>query len=267
MAIDIPTRNMTRQEQKLYELNLVQLFRKAGGIGSSAELQHVPDHLSRPDIQVRSEVISIGIEIRNLYNDEREGSGSQDRKRSGVYQSIVNRCTELHSRSSTRRIVVRISFNKQVDINQLGRRERKNQIAEMLVGLVEGLQLQIGDLFELRSEDLWGPQWPEEVMGLGGVLLEGDGPPEWNFSDSCWVDETTDEIIQNGLDDKERHIDSWRNRYNEAWVILVLDGSVGASMLRLHEQLMSFEYRSSFDRAFIVEFTGRSYKELRLQSP
>jgi len=124
----------------------------------------------------------------------------------------------------------------------VGRRERKNQIAEMPVSLVEGLQLQIGDVFKLRSEDLWGPQWPEEVMGLGGVFLEGDGPPEWNFSDSFWLDETKDEIIQNGLDDKERNIDSWRNRYDEAWVILALDGSVGASMLRLHEQMMTIEY-------------------------
>jgi len=74
---------MTRQDQKLYELNAVQLFCRAGWIDSSAELQHVPDHLSRPDIQVRSEAISIGTEIRNLYNDEREGSGSRDRKRCG----------------------------------------------------------------------------------------------------------------------------------------------------------------------------------------
>ena len=258
---------MTRQEQKLYELNVAQLFRKAGGIDSTAELQHVPDHLNRPDIEVKSEAISIGVEIRNLYNDEQEGYGSRDRKRRGVYHSIVSRCTELHSRCSERWIVVRVSFDKHVDINLLAKRERRNQIAEMLVSLVEGLQLQIGDVFEMRSEDLWGPQWPEEVMGLDGVLLEGDGSPEWNFSDSFWVDETTDEIIQNGLNDKERNINSWRNRYDEAWVILVLDGSVGASMLRLHQQLMNIEYRSSFDRAFIMEFTGRSYKELRLQSP
>ena len=50
-------------------------------------------------------------------------------------------------------------------------------------------------------------------MGVHGVLLEGDKAPEWKFLDSCWVDETSDEIIQNALDDKERNVMSWRNRW------------------------------------------------------
>jgi hypothetical protein len=72
-------------------------------------------------------------------------------------------------------------------------------------------------------------------------------------------------MIQKALDDKERNIQSWRDVYDEAWVILVLDGSVGASMLRPHEELMNNEYLSSYDRACVMKFTGRSYKEQRLR--
>lgn len=260
---------MTRPDQKLYELNVVQLFRKAGGLDPCAELQLVPASLQRPDITASIDTRTIGIEIRNLFNDEQEGSGSRDRKRHGIYQSVVASCSELHARSSDRWIIVRVSFSKNADIDLIARRRsgRKQRIAEMLVDLVENMALEIGNHFDLRSEDLWGPQWPEEIVDVHGVRLEGDGPPEWDFSDSFWVDETSDEVIQNALDDKERNLKSWRDRFDETLVLLVLDGSVGASMLRPHEQMMNNEYLSSFNRACIMEFNGKSYKELRLRGP
>ena len=268
MASVIPIQAMTRKRQKLAEMKVVQLFHNAGGLGINADLLFVPDHLERPDIIAETDKKTVGIEIRRLYNDEQEGSGSVDRKRHGIYQSVVAACSELHSRRSDKWIVVRLSFSKHADIDQIAKRRSgiKQEIAEKLVSLIEDLPLRIGDSFDLRSEDLWGSHWPEGIDSVHGVLLEGNGPPEWDFSDSFWVAETTDEIIQTALDEKEQKIDSWRDSYDSAWVILVLDGSVGASMLRLHRQLIDSEYLSSFDRAFIMEFTGTRYKELRLRS-
>jgi hypothetical protein len=256
---------MTRQEQRIAELNVVRLFQYAGGIDSSACLEHVPIDRRSPDIQARSGANTIGIEVRRIYNDEQEDNGSIDRKREGVYRNIASACTELHSSLSENWTVVRISFFKNADVDLLAR--NKKQIAAKLVSLVKDLSLGIGEHFCLRSEDLWGPEWPEEVDLLHGMLLEGDGPPDWDYTAGFWVDETTDEIIQNALDDKENKIDSWRNWYDEAWLILVLDGSVGASTLNLHEQLANTEYRSSFDRVFIMNFNGRSYAEIRLHGP
>jgi hypothetical protein len=264
----IPIQAMTRKRQKLAEMKVVQLFHNAGGLGINADLLFVSDHLERPDIIAKTDKETVGIEIRRLYNDEQEGSGSVDRKRHGIYQSVVAACSELHSRRSDKWIVVRLSFSKHADIDQIAKRRSgiKQEIAEKLVSLIEDLPLSIGDSFDLRSEDLWGSHWPEGIDSVHGVLLEGNGPPEWDFSDSFWVAETTDEIIQTALDEKEQKVDSWRDSYDSAWVILVLDGSVGASMLRLHRQLIDSEYLSSFDRAFIMEFTGTRYKELRLRS-
>jgi hypothetical protein len=258
---------MTRKGQKLAEMKVVQLFRNAGGLDIHADLLFVPDHLERPDIIANTDGKTVGIEIRRLNNDEQEGSGSGDRKRHGVYQSVVANCSELHASRSDKWFIVRVSFSKNADIDLISRRRsgRKQKIAEMLVNLVESLVLEVGEPFDLRSEDHWGPQWPDEIVSVHGVLHEGDGPPEWEFLDNWWVDETSDEIIQNALDDKERNVMSWCDRFDEAWVLLVLDGSVGASMLRPHEQMMNNEYQSSFDRACVMEFDGKSYRELRLR--
>jgi len=259
---------MTRKGQKLAEMKVAQLFRNAGGLDIHVDLLFVPDCLERPDIIANAGGKTVGIEIRRLYNDEQEGSGSGDRKRHAIYQSVVAACSELHSRRSDRWIVVRLSFSKYADIDQIAKRRSglKQEIAEKLVDLIEDLPLRVGNPFDLRSEDLSGSRWPEGIDSVHGVLLEGNGPPEWGFSDSFWVAETTDGIIQRALDEKEQKIDSWRDGYDETWVILVLDGSVGASMLRLHRQLIESEYLSSFDRAFIMEFTGTRYQELRLRS-
>ena len=254
---------MTREIQKLYELNVVKLFRDAGGLSHYAELQHVPDHLERPDIIARIDSITIGIEIRNLFNDEKEGSGSRDCKRRGIYESVVKTCSHIHSRRSDKWIDVQVSFSSYVDADLIARRERK--IAEMLVKLVEKYDPKIGDYFTLCAEKLWGPDWPEEIDYVRVMRLEGAHPPHWSYTDSFWVGETTDELIQNALDDKERNILKWRDGFDEALLLLVLDGSVGASMLRPHEQLMNNEYLSSFDRACVMEFDGKSYRELRLR--
>jgi hypothetical protein len=71
----------------------------------------------------------------------------------------------------------------------------KDVIAEMLVDLVSRLSLRVGEAFHLRSEDYWGPHWPEEILCVSGGLLEEVGPPFWGLSDSAWVGETTNELI------------------------------------------------------------------------
>ena len=98
------------------------------------------------------------------------------------------------------------------------------------------------------------------------MLLEGNAPPELHLTDSYWVEVTSDEVIQNALDNKERNVMSWRDRFDEGWILLVLDGLVGASMLRPHEEIIQSVYQSSFHRAFIMAFNGKRYKELRLHS-
>ncbi|MFM6518590.1 MAG: hypothetical protein ACKPIC_19075, partial [Microcystis panniformis] len=167
------------------------------------------------------------------------------------------------SRRSDKWIDVHLFFSSNVDVDLIAR--RKTKIAEMLVKLVEKYDPKIGDYFTLCAEKLWGPDWPEEIDYVRVIRLEGDDPPHWSYTDSFWVGETTDELIQNALDDKERNILKWRDGFDEAWVLLVLDGSVGASTLRPHEQLVNNEYLSSFDRACVMEFDGKSYRELRLR--
>lgn len=251
----IPTSQVTMEKQE-FELHAVRMLRQAGGLDHGSELQLGSDP---PDVIAKIGEMRIGIEVRRLFNDERR-SGSLSRQRLSTCQAVVDSAARLHSQVSSRSIQVSVHFCKGVVIPS----SRKNVIAKMLVDLISRMSLRVGEAFHLRSEDSWGPHWPEEILYVSGVLLEGVGHSFWGLSDSAWVGMTSNELIQSALRTKELDLPRWRNEVCEAWILMVLDGSVESSMLRIHEEISAVEYASYFDHAFVMEFCAMTVKKLSL---
>jgi hypothetical protein len=136
----------------------------------------------------------------------------------------------------------------------------------MLVDVVTRHPLKVGESFTFRSEDLWGPTWPEEVDYVLVGLLDGPSPPFWGLSDSFWAGETTFDLIQAAFDSKESRTRAFAEAVDEAWLLLICDGSVGASLLRLHPGIADDSYRSSFDRAFVLDHSGKKFSELTVST-
>lgn len=243
-------------EKQDFELHAVHLLRLAGFLDCRSELQLGPDP---PDVIAKAGEMTIGIEVRRLFNDERRG-GSHSRQRLGTCQAVVDSAAKLHSQVSNQFFHVSVHFGKNVAVPV----SRRDTIAKMLVDLISRLSLQAGDAFCLRSEDFWDQLWPEEILCVSGGLLEGVGPPYWGLSDSAWVGETTNELIQSALCSKEQDLSRWRNDVCEAWILMVLDGSVESSMLRIHEEMSAVPYASCFDHAFVMDFSGMTIKKLLL---
>lgn len=243
-------------EKQNFELHAVRLLRQAGVLDGRSELQAGFDP---PDVIAKIGERRIGIEVRRLFNDERR-SGSPSRQRLSTCQAVVDSAAKLHSYVSSQFVHVSVHFGKHVVVPV----SRRDVIAKMLVELVSQLNLQVGDAFCLRSEDYWGPHWPEEILCVSGWLLEGAGPPFWGLCDSAWVGETTNELIQAALGAKELDLSRWRNNVCEAWILMVLDGSVESSMLRIHDEMSVVQYASCFDHAYVMDFTGMTVKKLSL---
>ena len=135
----------------------------------------------------------------------------------------------------------------------------------MLVALVRGVALADNESRDFRAEDHWGPNWPKEVDLVTAIVLPGAGPPEWGGSDSGSVGFTNRELIQNALDRKESSCASFSEKIQGRWLLLVCDGSVESSMLGLHEGVGAQTYRSSYDHAFVMDFSGRVVVELAIE--
>jgi hypothetical protein len=258
------------KRSKTFERRAVELFQKAGGLGCEFKLQYGPESPPAPPDIVATNTTdreeAVGIEVTRIFNDETGRMGSHDRKRRGILEEIVNNAEEMHSQLCDRSCFVSVHFISHLDVTALSR-SRKKQVSAMLVKAVTSLPQSSSQHFELRSEEMWGSDWPEEVLMIDGLLLEEAGPTEWRLSSNLIVGETTDELIQGKLNRKEQDIDKWRGGYKEAWILLVLDGSVESSTLRLHEGLETKEYFSTFNRGYVLGYNGHRYSELQLRMP
>lgn len=244
-------------EKQQFELNAIRLFQQAGGLVLNYTLTPGADP---PDVLASHGRYRVGIEVRRLFTDEESKGGSPERRRLSISQAVVDRATELHSAISDKQYIIHVHFNKNITLYD----NRIAPISEVIVAHVVRTPIQVGQPIYLRSEELWGSDWPEEVLYIGIGLLEGDGIPFWGLSDSNWVGKTSPEIIQKGLDRKKGRFEAFCDSVDEGWLLMLCDGSVGPSLLELHSEIKHEKFSSSFNRAFVMDFSGKKYAEIEL---
>jgi len=247
-------------EKQEYELNAVRLFCESGGAERKSRLWF-PDQ-DPPDIMAMVGGQKIGIEVRRMFADERRRGGSRDRQRASACQKVVDTATTLHSQITNMSFHVNVSFHRSSGI----RDDRVGAVANMLVDIITQQPLLLGETFYLLSEDFCGSNWPEEVLCVSGCLIEGDGPPFWGCSSNAFVGELSDNLIQTALNAKEGRFNKFADKVDKAWLLLICDGSVEASLLRPHKELSRSIFASSFNRVCILDFGGKSFSELLLRS-
>ncbi|MBK7937997.1 MAG: hypothetical protein IPJ82_13295 [Lewinellaceae bacterium] len=164
------------------------------------------------------------------------------------------------SKRSNQPYVVDVQFNLQSIFYD----KRVNEIAQYLVDQVSIIQIQVGEIVEISSEELWVTGWPEEIYSVSILLREGDGPPFWGLSGDNWTGETNFDLIQYGLNKKEDRYRTSCEKVNEAWLLLVLDGQAESSLLDFHADLKGETYISSFDRTFVLGSYGKNLTELKV---
>jgi len=243
-------------KKQRYELNAVELLQRSGGLLAGWQLGPGSDP---PDVLAQSGGCALGVEVRRLFADEGR-CGSPQRRRLSLMEKIVQQAAEAHGRHSQLWYVVHVHFSQSATLLD----SRVATVAEMLVELVIGMSLAPGDYVQLDVVDCWGPGWPEEVDVVSVALLDGNAKPEWKALGAVWVSQTSHALLQSGLDDKESRLPSFPRDLKERWLLLVCDGSVGSSALRFHDGVESESYQSSFDRAFVIDHSGKNVVELRV---
>ncbi|MBK6732976.1 MAG: hypothetical protein IPG61_02580 [bacterium] len=241
-------------EKQQFEICAVRLLQQAGGIPAHLELAPGQDP---PDVLARFGECAAAIEVRRIYADEQE-RGSPQRRQRGLATAVVERAMQLHCEIASAYFDVAVIFSQNTPI----RDHRVAQISRMLIALVTREPIGPGDHREFSAEANWGPDWPEEVDSVSVVYLGDEGGPQWHFSGAFWVGKTTHDLVQSALDAKEARCRSLLSDSSEQWIVLVCDGSVESSALEVHDDLAREPYRSSFGRAFVLDFTGKRFVEL-----
>ena len=243
-------------EKQQFELNAVRLLQSATGM--LADCQLTPGR-NPPDVFAHNENRTVGVEVRRLFTDERR-RGSAQRQQLGLAQSTTALAQRLHGSTASEYCEVSVIYSNSIPLLD----GRVSVIAQMMVALVTQEPLVVGDRREFTAEANWGPAWPEEVDTLDVRVLGQTGGPMWHNAGAVWVGETTRGILQAALDAKDSRYQPQSQELWQQWVLLVCDGSVQSSALRIHGNLGRESYCSSFDRAFVLDFTGRNCAELNI---
>lgn len=240
------------------ELKAVRVFQMAGGLPVDMILR---EGSNPPDVIACGATRMIGIEVRRLYADE-GADGSRQRRQHAMRDAVVARAARLHRQRVQGWYAASVAFSGHVILSN----DRVAQIAESLVAFATSEELVPGQIREFRAEVHWGRAWPPEVGHLMVARFEGGEEVHWSQLGGGWEGRTTRQLLQYGLDEKEHVVNRLPPGLGERWLLLYCDGTVESSLLALHDQLHEDRFRSSFDRAFVMDHTGRRYSELVLES-
>lgn len=247
---------MCSQKQK-FELNAARLFQLAGGIPADFTLRPGGDP---PDVLASSGETCVGIEIRRIFADESR-DGSAQRRHYQLSGQIVSLAQELHRESTNRFFYVHVRVNRTVALHD----RRIPEIARRLVDIVSRSAIAVGEDVTIQATSPGISDWPEEIEHIEVAILDLEGQPFWGLTDSAWAGRTSQSLIQQMLDSKEQSCSSFRDEVDEKWLLLVCDGSVGSSFLEVHRTMPEESYSSSFDRAFVMDYSGESIAEIPLR--
>jgi hypothetical protein len=245
-------------DKQRFELNAASLFQSASKLLSGYAIIPGDDP---PDVIAQYGDHIVGIEVRRMFADERK-VGSPQRRHMSWCQRVVSHTQSLHREKTNRWYYVRVRFE---DESHVFNDKRVDIIARMLLRHACEPIMSDNESREFCSEDYSGPTWPEEVATMRVTVLPGNCPPDWVlFGSLGWLGDTNSGLVQAGLDSKESSCAAYPPNINERWLLLLCDGSVGSSFLRLHKEMHTESYRSSFNRAFVMDFSGKAFVELHV---
>ena len=235
---------MLTPDQK-FELAVARRLVLAGLLPAGAEL--VPGS-NPPDVVAKLESGAVGVEVRRLYLDEWSKRGSPSRQGYEHQREVVETAQEIHQKFESRAVFVHVHFCRRNPVQK----RRIPELAQLLVGAVRNIEELGPQVTEVPRAILRSKDPVDEIDRVTVSVVDIEHEPFWGLADSDWVSRTTHEFVQGGLDKKEATLPRFDGEFEEKWVALVCDGSVGASLLEPHAGIEDEVFRSSFGRAFLL---------------
>jgi hypothetical protein len=256
------------QSKKEFECRCVGLLLEANPLLNGYSIESAEK--DPPDVIITQPGSRVGIEVTRLYSDITPNGGSKSRQHRGLQEFAAEYTQEILRKKVSEAWHINIHFNPSL------KKKPGEIVRQMAESLAETIYLSIlkeDKYIELRPEDYDYDEsiLPYEVDFVHGIRVPAhpDNLELVCFSSwSGWVGETTYNLIQEGLNSKEKQLQKFTGKFDECWILLVCDNSSESSMLRLHKSISKEVYTSSFNQAFILDMHAEHYQlKLRTQTP
>jgi hypothetical protein len=244
---------MMRQERKeseeraYVEMLLGSIFPDVGG---------VPEKSEAPDFLLAHGGRTIGIEVTEL---EVPPKDQRNRLRESMEDFITREAILLATERGFPPLSVSLFFN----MADIALRKKWKLVASSVVDAVEKEIPEVGG--EARLECSFRGVEPREVDLILVRRNEYAYRQDWKPVRASWVMQRASALFQEAIDKKNGKYPSYREKCDECWLILGVEGRRQSGAIRPDSEALEATYASRFERVFFVKRIDRLCHELKVR--
>ena len=239
--------NTGLKKKKNSELIHLLRFKEAYGFFPEGEI--TPSE--NPDFTIMLDDGMLGIEHTQIFYEEKDGIIPQEQE--NIIRKIIERAQKEYINKDGTPLIISVFFNSLDKLNN----KHIYSLPSILVDLV------IKNKWKGSIE--YDDGLPDEIGLIHIHHIKDLNFVEWNNPMSGWIDQMTDDKIENVIKGKGLKIERYRKKSNYLWLLIVADGFNSSSLFSYKGMFKNKIYETDFDKVFIFESFSKIYFELKLK--
>jgi hypothetical protein len=200
----------------------------------------------------------IGVEINEVFRDQ-EGAVPMQAQEGG-WHAVAQGCESGWANRRRPNIEVWLGFHGSSHVGK----KRVPAVVERVLKLVDDTLPAEGDEVHVDSLSLPFGEFPTELRYFRISRLVPYERSYWHVDGpGTWVPQLTTGKLQEVIASKEDYVAGYRKACPEVWLLVVLHGWRGSSMMDVPAEVVGAQYRSAFDRVFLLDTLKEQVHELR----
>lgn len=227
------------------------------------------DHGDKPDLVIEFDAKVIGLEHTRIYRTTGAVSGLEPHAQLAVQHHIVYSAWQEYSTLSSRKLWLLVDFD---DVTTYKKRESQS-VSSLLARVVyEGaanIPSQSGEII-WHTLEAWryqriGREFPKEVRRIDFQIVDDNPKLElWGPAYAYMVPHLSVESVKERILAKEKQLDEYLLKCEEAWLLIVVDTGVPSNHFQIDEELLATEFHTAFSKVLLYRSFHTEVFELKV---
>lgn len=239
----------TQREDQAISLFRIKLVGFPAGVLTKSEA---------PDFLVHAPKRTIGIEVRHLYKESKDGVRPLQAVESQV-DKIIARAAELANESGMPPVDVSLFHNDSLEIQE---REIR-YIAEQLFAFVQRCLPEVGQSVEWQYYDGRRCGQPQQFDQIW-ISRKYAKCPLWKSFKAALVQQECRSLFQAAIDEKATRLSAYLEKCSECWLLLSANALKPSGSIHPGDPSLEHIYQSPFARTFFLDEVLQKVHELKV---
>jgi hypothetical protein len=214
-----------------------------------------------PDFILRTDAGVIGIEVTGLYT----AGGEVARATEGAWAGLLDGARKRYAAAGLPPVQVIAYWNARAPTTRRVTAALRNALATTVGRMVSASSGGFDTHIEYSGQR--GVQLPEGIERLRVRRVHDAADGFWSFGQGGVVPVWSPDFLQGAIDRKDRLLDSYRQKCDRAWLILLADHSYASSWGEHSDASRQHVYATRFERVIVYRAMAAEVTELRLRAP